>query len=61
MKYQITSTQEHKQEISNAQAHKQETFLCSSTTARDLQMLKHTSKRLTNKQIYTENCLSLNT
>jgi len=26
-----------------------------------LLMLKHTSKRLTIKQIYTENCLSLNT
>jgi len=67
----LTNAQAHKQEtflcsstykrLTNAQAHKQETFLYSSTTTRDLQMLKHTSKRLTNKQIYTENCLSLNT
>ena len=58
---QITSTQAHKQEMSYAQAHKQETFLCSSTTTRDLQMLKYTSKRLTIKQTYIEICLSLNT
>ena len=58
---QITSTQAHKQEIPYAQAHKQETFLCSSTTTRDLQMLKHTSKRLKIKKTYREICLSLNT
>jgi len=48
MRLQIT--QAHTQEISYAQAHRQK-----------LPMLKHTSKRLTIKQIYTENCLSLNT